>query len=313
MKRFLLSHLICPSCLPAEHPLGHSVEVETAGDIITGQLLCSRCRRRFPVREGVAHLLPDPDGIPSGGQWRYEEGGMADRYLWSHYADLSGAVANGAANRQWEDLLAGSGGFALDAGCAVGRLTFAMAGSCSWAVGCDLSAGFVKVARKLARERNLAFSLPLEGNLRETFRIELPDSWPGENVEFVVADALRLPFARETFRLASSVNLLDRVAHPLAHLYEMNRVSRSRGASFLFASPFSWAASAAAEERWLGGKTGGEYCGRGEDNVKSLLEGNGGIITPPWRISGQGFVEWKMRSHCNHHELINSRYLLAER
>jgi len=313
MKRFLLPHLICPACLPREYKLDVTVDVEEAGDIISGKLSCPKCRRRFPVREGVAYLLPEPDDGPSGGQWRYEEGGMVDRYLWSHYGDLAGAVANGSANDAWAGCLAPVDGFSLDAGCAVGRLTFEMAARSSWAVGCDLSGSFIRTARRLALERQLTFSLPLEGNLRENFQVRLPESWRSDNLEFIVADALRLPFARETFQQAASLNLLDRVGYPLAHLFEMNRVARAKGAAFLFASPFSWAVSAAPEELWLGGKTSGEYAGRGVDNVRSLLEGKGGIIVPPWRISRTGSVEWKMRSHCNHQELITSEYLLAAR
>lgn len=313
MKRFLLPHLICPACLPAEHRLLPAVDLERDDDIISGQLSCPKCRRRFPVRDGVAQLLPEPDGGPSGGQWRYEEGGMVDRYLWSHYADLAVQPANGAANEAWEECLVGGGAFGLDAGCAVGRLTFAMAGGCRWAVGCDLSTGFVKAARRLAQERQLTFSLPSEGNLRETFSVTLPDSWRSDNAEFIVADALRLPFSRDTFSQTASLNLLDRVSYPLAHLYEMNRVARSSGADFLFASPFSWTASAAAAERWLGGKESGDYCGSGEENVRCLLEGKGGVIAPPWRIVRSGVVEWKMRSHRNHHELVSSHYLLARR
>lgn len=313
MKRFLLPHLICPACLPKEHRLQLTADVEEADDIVRGQLSCPRCRRHFPVREGVATLLPDPETGPSGGQWRYEEEGMVERYLWSHYADLCGERANGDANGAWTAALGVGGDFALDAGCAVGRLTFAMAATSSGAVGCDLSAKFVRCARRLARERQMTFSLPLEGTLREEFRILLPASWRSDNVEFIVADALRLPFARESFSQSSSLNLLDRVSYPLAHLYEMNRVTRRREADFLFASPFSWANSPAPEELWLGGKSGGEYRGRGAENVRALLEGQGGIISPPWRIARSGTIEWKMRSHCNHHELINSHYLAAKR
>jgi len=311
MKSFLLPYLICPACLPGEHRLDPAIETETAGDIISGQLICVKCQRRYPVHDGVAQLLA-ADGS-GGGQLRYEEGGMADRYLWSHYADLCGAVGNGSANAAWADCLATVDGASLDAGCAVGRLTFAMAARSSWAVGCDLSGSFIKAARQLARDRQLTFSLPLEGSLRESFRITLPAALPSDNTEFVVADALRLPFHRETFQQAASLNLLDRVSYPLAHLFEMNRVARDRGAAFLFASPFSWAASSAPEELWLGGKASGEYSGRGIDNVRSLLAGEKGILTPPWQITRTGAIPWQIRSHCRHHELISSEFLLAVR
>lgn len=192
MKRFLLPHLICPTCLPKEHQLLVSVGHEKDGDIITGYLSCAKCKRRFPIKEGIALLLPDPDGC-------LEDPETVNRYLWSHYSDLHGDTENGGANAAWADCLADGTESALDAGCSVGRITFEMAARSGWAVGCDLSQSFVKTARRLARDRELTYSLPLEGNLRETFRIKLPDSWRTDNLEFVVADALRLPFAKETF------------------------------------------------------------------------------------------------------------------
>lgn len=314
MKRFLLPHLICPACLPREEPLILStVHREEEDDVISGRLSCGRCRRRFDIADGIARLHPDPESGPSGSQWRYEEGGMAERYLWSHFADLAGEEGNGSANHAWQALLQPVNGPALDAGCAVGRLTFQLAAVSSWAVGCDLSVGFIRTARRLAREGKMTFSLPLEGNLRQEFSITLPEAWPRERVEFVVADAQRLPFARGSFRQAVSLNLLDRVPYPLAHLYEVNRVSAGKGARLLCASPFSWSAGTTPEERWLGGRSDGDYPGRGIDNLRLLLQGKGGILSPPWEVVAEGAVQWLMRSHCNHREVVTSHYLAAGR
>lgn len=314
MKRILLPHIICPACLPKEHQLCLSVNREEDGDIITGTLSCKKCNRRFPIRDGIACLLPDPDNGPSGGQWRYEETEMTDRYLWSHYGDLLGVPEFGDANAQWAECLSTHNSAAsFDAGCSVGRMTFEMAARSSLAVGCDLSHGFIKTARRLARERQLKFSLPLEGNLRESFSITLPETWRSGNVEFIVADALRVPFASDSFGQVASMNLLDRVSYPLAHLFEMNRVASNQHVSFLFADPFSWSTSAAPEERWLGGTITGPYKGRGVENVRSLLEGMGKVLTPPWSISLSGTIPWKMRTHCNHYEVIRSEYLVATR
>lgn len=313
MKNFLLPHLICPACLPKECQLAHSIKSENDGDIITGNLTCTKCKCCFPIRDGVAYLLQHPDGGPSGGQWRYEESDIMNRYLWSHYADLAGDPENGEANMRWASYLANESVSAVDAGCSVGRVTFEMAARGGWAVGCDLSFNFIKMARRLARDRHVTFSLPLEGNLRETFHIRIPEAWRTDNLEFVVADALKMPFARNTFQQIASLNLLDRVSYPLAHLFEMNRIAKIERSSFLFADPFSWSTTAAPEELWLGGTTTGPYKGRGLENVRSLLEGKGHILTPPWNISCEGAITWKMRSHCNHCELIKSQFLIAER
>lgn len=313
MKQFLIPHLICPACLPGEIPLEVFAKRVEADDIVTGELSCKKCRRRFPIKEGIAILLVDPEGCSTGGQMRYEDSDTVNRYLWSHYADLAGNAEVAGANAAWGDCLADSASTAFDAGCAVGRLTFEMAARSEWAVGCDLSHNFIRTARRLARERGHSFTLQLEGNLRESFHFELPADWRSDNVEFVVANALALPFTRNTFQQTASLNLLDRVSYPLAHLYEMNRVAQSADAAFLFADPFSWCTSAAPEERWLGGTATGKYAGRGLDNVRALLEGKDKVLSPPWAITREGSIAWRMRSHTNHREIINSAFLCAER
>ena len=313
MKTFLLPHLICPACLPKELPLQLSVKRSDGDDIIAGELTCKKCLRRYPITDGIACLLPDPAGSASGGQLRYDDSEMVNRYLWSHYADLLGDQEVAAANGAWSGLLQERVECSFDAGCAVGRLTFEMAARCDWAVGFDLSVNFIRAARRLAREKQGTFSLPLEGNLRELFQLSLPLDWRCDNLDFIQADALAVPFARGTFQQGSSLNLLDRVNYPLAHLYEMNRLLRKDSAAFLFADPFSWSAAAAPEERWLGGTISGEYPGRGIDNVRQLLQGRNRVMTPPWQIAREGRTSWLMRSHRNHRELISSEYLLARR
>lgn len=313
MKKFLLPHLICPACLPAEHPLAVSVKRIEDNDIISGDLSCKKCRQSYPIKDGIAYLLHDRDGRPGGDQMRYEDSEMISRYLWTHYGDLAGAGEVATANEAWAGLLADSVVSSLDTGCAVGRLTFEMAARSGWAVGCDLSAGFVRMARRLARDRRCIFSLPLEGNLQETFKVSLPDSWRSDNLDFVVADAQAAPFARGTFQQASSMNLLDRVCYPLAHLHDINRVLRPDNAAFAFADPFSWSVYSSPEERWLGGTSTGEYAGRGIDNVRSLLLGKNKIMTPIWRIEREGQISWQMRTHTNHREVIRSEYILAVR
>ena len=313
MKRLLAPFLICPSCLPKELRLELSAGRETDGDVVDGTLTCRGCRRRFAIRDGIALLVHDPDASTGGGQWRYEEAGTVNSYLWSHYSDLLDDQDANTAYAEWGAQLCPMPGAGLDAGCAVGRLTFELSAMTDLAVGCDLSLAFVRTARRLARERKIDFNLPLEGNLREEFTLTLPDRIPTDRTEFIVADALRLPFARESFSQAASLNLLDRVGYPLAHLYEMNRICRSEGSRFLFSSPFAWTTSTTPEERWLGGTTGGKYPGRGIDIVRQLLEGKEGILVPPWQVIDEGSVRWRLRSHANHFEEIRSRFLTARR
>jgi SAM-dependent methyltransferase len=313
MKRILVPYLICPACLPREYPLSLTAEHEADDDIITGTLTCTKCKQRFPIKEGIARLLSDPDNSATGTQWRYEGKELTDRYLWSHYGDLLGDTGVEGAVLPWSDCLSRSATTGFDAGCSVGRVTFEMANRCNLAVGCDLSLNFIKTARNLAKERTLNFTLPLEGNLTESFQLSLPVTWRTDNVEFVLADALRLPFSANSFDQIASLNLLDRVSYPLAHLFEMNRVATSQNASFLFADPFSWSTASAPEERWLGGTATGPYKGRGSDNVRALLEGKDRILLPAWTIALAGSNAWMLRTHCNHYEVITSQYLVARR
>lgn len=314
MKRKLLPYLICPACLPKEVALDLSAGREEDGDILSGGLFCRKCSRRFPIRDGIAFLTPHPENPVSGGQLRYEDPAMTGRYLWSHYGDLAGVADFGSANDNWAQCLSTDrSALSFDAGCSVGRITFEMAARSGFAVGCDLSHGFIRTARRLAKERQLKFTLPLEGNLQESFQVTLPDNFPSDTVEFVLADALRIPFAADTFSKVTSMNLLDRVSYPLAHLFEMNRVAGSKKTTFLFADPFSWSVDAAPEELWLGGTAAGTYQGRGVDNVRLLLEGKGKVLMPPWAVDASGSIAWKLRTHRNHHEVITSEYLLASR
>ncbi len=312
MKAFLLHHLICPACLPKEFPLGikaHKTDRRHDDDILSGELHCPKCSRIFPIKEGIAYLQANQNlrGM------RYEDPDMVDRYLWSHYSDMTDLPASDSAPFFWDSCLEKNSPASFDAGCAVGRLVFEMGRSGGMAVGCDLSESFIRAARNLMHQRSCRFSLPLEGKIRESFTISLPESWRTDTIDFIVADAQALPFSKDTFQQVSSLNLLDRVPHPLAHLYEMNRVAAVKGASFLFADPFSWLTSPAPEERWLGGTISGPYSGRGNDNVRDLLQGKGSVMLPAWTVTAAGRHGWWIRTHQNHSEHIVSDYMIATR
>lgn len=312
MKEFLLPHLICPACLPKENALDikeRKMDRHRENDIVSGELHCCKCKRSFPIKDGIAYLQVNQDVRIM----RYEDSGMVDRYLLSHYSDILDSPEYESGPFFWDSLLETNLSSSFDAGCSVGRLVFEMGKKGSWAVGCDLSGSFIKAARNLMNSRRIKFYFPIEGKLREAFEATLPDSWRTDNVEFIVADAQYLPFRRETFQQISSMNLLDRVPYPLAHLYEMNRVASQNNASFLFADPFSWLTSPAPEDRWLGGSATGSYAGRGKDIVRGLLQGKGSILMPAWEIGESGQHRWALRTHQNHLELISSDFMVAMR
>ena len=63
----------------------------------------------------------------------------------------------------------------------------------------------------------------------------------------------------------------------------------------------------------LGGKNEGKFSGKSFNNILSLFEGEGGILSPAWRVEKSGHIWWKLRNHQNHFELIRSRFLKTTR
>ena len=312
MKERLVDLLICPCCLPAEEPLCLEVTERNRDDIISGQICCAACTRRFPISDGIALLIPTPHDHP-GIANKYETPAVISSYLWSHYADLMQDELALTAYREWAGLLTPHHGLALDAGCAVGRLGFEMTDKADFVVGLDTSRRFIATARHLMTRRQLTFSLKEEGYLSRQVALTLPDAWDSSKVEFIVADALAIPFKTGAAGSVASLNLLDKVPQPLVHLQEMNRVARTVDAQLLVSDPYSWSEEAAPEAAWLGGQQHGPFCGRGELAVQQLLTGQAGCLAPGWQIARQGAVWWRIRTHANHFEQIRSCYSRAVR
>ena len=86
----LLNILVCPSCLPEEHPLRWSSGEVRNGDLWRGSLVCPACATRHPVIDGVAEVLPRSVSPAPEAQAKYESDLALGSYLWSHFADLAG-------------------------------------------------------------------------------------------------------------------------------------------------------------------------------------------------------------------------------
>jgi SAM-dependent methyltransferase len=132
-------------------------------------------------------------------------------------------------------------------------------------------------------------------------------------VEFIVADALALPFPKSLFSTVSSVNILEKVPDPLQHLAEANRVLNEKDSMFLFSDPFSWDETVMDSELWLGGKANGKYGGRGMGNISRILSDGDGVFDPPMEIIDRKDIAWKIRKTANLWEYINSQSVVATR
>ncbi len=313
MKERLVDLLICPSCLPLEAALKCRISEKDGEDILSGSLYCPKCNNNYTIQDGVAVILPVSSEADLRFPSKYENSLTLSSYLWAHYADILKDMDAAAAYNEWSALLSDDSGISLDAGCSVGRFTFEMSRKSDFAVGIDNSRAFIKTARKLMINGQMEFSIPEEGLLREQRIIKLPETFDSAKVEFVVGDAQRLPFRMNFFSSLASLNLLDKIPSPLAHLKEMNRAAGERNTQFLISDPFSWSSDVAKQEDWLGGISEGAYAGKGIDNIRSLLTTGGEGFLPEWKVEKQDHIWWKIRNHKNHFELIRSCYIKAIR
>jgi SAM-dependent methyltransferase len=314
MKKWLTEKLICPECLPAENSLGLEIDEEESNDIIEGKLICSDCKRRYQISKGLALLLPDKSASGLKDQGGYNSPGMLSSYLWSHFSDCFNDPDATDAYQVWSSFAKANSGIALDIGCAVGRLSFELSKTHSQVIGIDTSISFIKKARELLIKKRLDFDLIIEGNLTAKRSCDLDHNWNYNRTEFLVADAMALPFSKNLFSTVSSINLLEKVSHPMQHLVDVNRVLRKEDAMFIFSDPFSWDESVTKVELWLGGSSNSnKYGGRGLENIRRLLLGAGRVFDPPMQIADHGNVAWKIRKTENLWEHINSQYLIGNR
>ncbi len=312
MKHWVTEKLRCPDCLPKEIPLELINQREISGDIIDGELNCRVCGRTYPIKKGIAIVLPQKTARIKNGNNGYDAPIMLSAYLWSHFGDHMDDSRATDAYRIWSESLQSGGGDALDIGCAVGRLCFELSKTHERVIGVDTSTAFIAKAREIVSRKQLDFDLIVEGHLTQKRHLKFNNGWNFENVDFVVADAMALPFPQHDFASVAAINILEKVSDPLKHLTEVNRVLRADTSMFLFSDPFSWDPAFSRPERWLGGsKNGTPYCHRGIDTMRRLFAGEFEVFDPPLEIADQGEVSWKIRKTENLWEHITSQFLVG--
>lgn len=241
-------------------------------------------------------------------------------YGWDHYGDLDpqeervpGGRGAGAGPRcrsavvgLLREALALAGeplpaGPALDLGCAAGRAAFELAGAhpgLEPVLGLDLHHALLRLAAGVLHRGRVRYPRRRVGLVyeRREFAVQLRGA---ERVGFWAADAAVLPFRAASVALALSLNLLDCMAAPRAHLAELARVLRAGGIAVL-ATPYDWNPAATPVEAWLGGHSQrGPQAGASEPVLRALL-------TPgehPAAIEGLQIVAererlpWRVRMH----------------
>ena len=313
MKKWLSEKLICPECLPDELALNLNIKTQQEEDIIEGELICAACNRSYPIHKGVAVVLPETSTSVLSETAGYNSKNMLSSYLWSHFCDLLNDPAATDAYRIWSSFFKKSDGDALDIGCSVGRLSLELTKTHASVIGIDTSITFIEKARELLRKKKLEFDLIIEGFITEKRTCGFDDDFDYDHVDFIVADALALPFPGQVFSTVTSINILEKVASPIRHLMDINRVLAKKESMFVFSDPFSWDESVSDPENWLSGGLNGNGSLRGLDSISRYFSGKDKIFHPPLKILSKGNVPWKIRKTQNLWEHINSECIVGTR
>ncbi len=313
MKKWLKEKLVCPECLMEENPLNLSIQEEREEDVMEGKLTCSACGSQYPIHKGIAVILPKKSVPVLTDDSGYNSNSMLSSYLWSHFCDFLKDPDATDAYRVWSSFFRETTGDALDIGCSVGRLSFELSKTHAHVIGIDTSLSFIKKARELSEKKRLDFDLIIEGLLAEKRSCDFDGQWNYDRIDFIVADALALPFPKGLFSTVSSINVLEKVSYPLQHLMDINRVLSEQNSMFVFSDPFSWDESVSDPEHWLGGVINGNEERRGFDRISSLFRGKEGIFDPPFEIRDKGGVSWKIRKTENLWEYISSQFIVGTR
>jgi hypothetical protein len=163
------------------------------------------------------------------------------------------------------------------------------------------------------RKKTLEFDLIIEGFITEKRSCEFDAAFNYDHVDFIVADALALPFANRLFSTVTSINILEKVTSPIGHLMDINRVLKEKKSMFVFSDPFSWDESVSDPDHWLSGGTNGNGSFRGIESIGRYLSGKDEIFNPPLEILEKGNVPWKVRKTANLWEHINSQFIVGIR
>ncbi|MEZ4404648.1 MAG: methyltransferase domain-containing protein [Kofleriaceae bacterium] len=325
--------LTCATCRAAQR-VAPRLTVATLSrvdgdDVREGVLVCPACRCEHPIIDGVAVVVPDlgawvehqgdavmrrhdlspvldsllGDAFGRGGSFDRERHDLST-YATAHWGDRAttgtvepfGSLAELVATALALVPAPVPGDAWLDVGCSTGRGTFELAAAgAGLAVGVDLNFAMLARAEAARRTGRIAWPRRRVGLVFDPAEATLGEL-PRDRVAFVCADVGALPFADGAFGGALSLNVLDCVPSPLAHLLELGRVLAA-GAPALLSTPYDWSASATAAAQWIGGHSQrGPQQGASEPELRRILSADAaaGIDTGLVVVDERDDVPWRL-------------------
>ncbi len=188
---------------------------------------------------------------------------------------------------------------ALDIGCACGRTSFELARHFQRVDGIDYSNAFVEKCREVARDREVRYARPEEGELvsyqhRTLASLGLEAS--ADRVAFHQGDACDLKPEFTGYDLVMAGNLIDRLYQPSLFLESIHERINELGL-LVIASPYTWLEEYTPKEHWVGG-----FLQDGEelstfDGLKAMLAPHFRLLFEPWSLP---FVIRETRNKFQH-------------
>ena len=141
----------------------------------------------------------------------------------------------------------------LDVGCAVGRSSYEMSGSCQEVIGIDYSHAFVEAAEAM-KEGSKTIPRLEEAHLDTELTVALPSEGNPSHCSFEQGDAMNLREDLGTFDRVLAANLICRLTHPEKFLSRLASLVNA-GGEVVLATPCTWLADFTPPENWPQGST----------------------------------------------------------
>lgn len=296
-------------------PLSLATILKQQDDVVLeGMLLCPEpgCQREYPILDGIPLLIANLRGFLSENLYQLMArddlsetlesvigdcagpGSLFDvtrhqlgSYARDHYGALDpdepeteprpGATARllAAGLDRIGRLDALPPGPVVDLGCSVGGVTLALAEKTDRLVlGVDLNLSMLRTAASAIYRGYVQYPRRRTGVVYERRRVAVPSDF-ARSVDFWACDVACLPFADQSFALATALNLIDCVRAPRELLAEAAR-ALAPGGRMILTSPYDWSPVATPIEAWLGGHSQrGPNRGASEPVLSALLTPGG--------------------------------------